>query len=81
MPTTPRTINLPLKLDHGQLSLFLHILDYATFAPTMQLKLKHTSCWNDLSITTLEINLHHYLRTDVQVDSQVFLSIRPPSLL
>ena len=34
LPTAPRTIDLPLKVDDGWLSLSLEILDYATFAPT-----------------------------------------------
>jgi hypothetical protein len=38
LPTAPQTTSLPLKLDNGRLSLSLEILDYATFAPIMQLK-------------------------------------------
>jgi hypothetical protein len=34
--TSSWTIDLSLKLDDGQLSLPLGILDYATFAPSMQ---------------------------------------------
>ncbi len=33
--TAPRTIGLPSKLDGGQLSLSLEIIDYATFALMM----------------------------------------------
>jgi hypothetical protein len=51
LPTTPQTINLPLKLGNGQLSLSLEMLDYATFAPIIQLKLRHISCWNVPYIT------------------------------
>ena len=40
------TIVLPLKLDNVWLSLSLEILDYATFAPIMQLKMSHNLCWN-----------------------------------
>ena len=33
VPTTPQTIDLSMKLDDGQLSLSLEILNYATFDP------------------------------------------------
>ena len=56
------TIDLPWKPDDGQLSLSLGILDYATFAPIMRLKMRHISCWNVPYITPLEISFHHYLR-------------------
>ena len=38
------TIDLPLKLDNGQLSLSLEILDYDTSAPTMQFETRHIYC-------------------------------------
>ena len=50
---------------HGvdvRLSLPLETIDYATFAPMMQLKMRHTLCWNVPYITPLEESFHHYLR-------------------
>ena len=64
--TALQIIDLPLKLDDGQLSLSLKILDYVTFAPIMQLKMKHILCWNVPYTTPLEISFHHYLKTQVQ---------------
>ena len=61
--TSPLTIDFQLKLDNGQLSLYLEILDYATFAPIMHLKMRHTLCWNVPYIASLEMSFHHYLRT------------------
>ena len=46
LPTTPRT-----KLVGKWLCLSLEILDYATFSPRMQLKMRHTSCWDGPYIT------------------------------
>jgi hypothetical protein len=44
-------------------SISLEILDYATFALTMQLKVRHISCWNVPYTTPLDIiSIHHYLR-------------------
>ena len=57
-----RSIDLQLKLGSGQLSLILEIIDYATFALTMQLKTRHTLCWSVPNITLLEIGRHQYLR-------------------
>ena len=65
MPTAPLTIDLPLKLDDERLSPFLEILDYATFTYTMQLKMRHISCWNIPFIASLEISFNHYFKTDV----------------
>ena len=39
-------IELPFKLDDGRVSLSPEILDYTTFAPIMQLKMRHILCWN-----------------------------------
>ena len=39
LPTALSTIDLLLKLDRRQLSLSLEIVDYATFALKMQLKM------------------------------------------
>ena len=66
LPTTPRTANLSLNLDDGLL--FLEILDYATSAPTMQLKMRHILCW-DVPYATplLETSLHHYLKKLLEV--------------
>ena len=82
LPTAPRTVDLPLKLDDEQLSLSLEILDYGTFAPIMQLKMMHLSCWNVPYITPLEISSHHYLRRSsrnlksfFQLDHQVDISL------
>ena len=51
LPIGPRPIDLTLKLDDGRLSLSLEILDYATFAPIMQLKMRRISFWNAPYIT------------------------------
>ena len=59
LPTTPRTVDLPLQLADGQQSLSVEILDYVTFAPIMQLKMRHISCWNVPYISRLEISSHH----------------------
>ena len=61
LPTAPRTIDLLLKLDDERVSLSLEILDHATSAPIMQLRMKHIWCWNVPYTTTLEICFHHYL--------------------
>ena len=64
MPATPQTIDFPLKLGDGQVSPSLKILDYATFAPIVQLKIWPISCWNAPYLQPhLEISFHHYLRT------------------
>ena len=39
-----QTIDLSLILDDERLSVSLEILEYATFSPTMQLKMKHITC-------------------------------------
>ena len=57
------TIDLPLKLDDERVSLSLEILEYAAFAPIMQLKMRHISCWNVPNTTPLEMSFHHYLET------------------
>ena len=46
----------------GQLSLSLAILDFVTFAPTMQFIMRHVLRWNDPYIIPLEISFHHHLR-------------------
>ena len=46
LPTTPRIIDLPLKLDDDQLSLSLEILDYATFCSYNAVENKAHLCWN-----------------------------------
>ena len=68
LPTTPRTADLSLNLDDGLLFLALEILDYATSAPTMQLKMRHILCW-DVPYATplLETSLHHYLKKLLEV--------------
>ena len=40
--------------------------DNATFALTMQLKTRHTLCWNVPYITPLEISFCHYMRMQYQ---------------
>ena len=52
--TTPQTINLSLKPDHGWVPLSLEILDCATFSPIMQSKMGHTLCW--------KVSLHNPIR-------------------
>ena len=37
-------LHLALKLEDGQLPLALEILDYATFAPILHLKMRHIVC-------------------------------------
>ena len=59
LPTAPQTIDFPLKFDDGQLSLSLELPNGVTFAPTMQLKMRHISCWNVPYTTPLEISFHH----------------------
>ena len=56
-----QTIDLPLRLDNGRISLSLEIIDHVIFALIMQLKMRHILCWNVPSITPLEISFHHYL--------------------
>ena len=57
----PWIIDLPLKMDGGQLSLFLEIIDYATFTLTMFLKMRQTLWWSFLCIARLEKIFNHYL--------------------
>ena len=46
------------SMVNGRLSLFLDIIiDYATFAPIMQLKVRQALCWNVPFITPLEISI------------------------
>ena len=47
-----------MKLDDGQLSLFLEMLDYAAFALVMLLKMNHILCWNVPYISPLAISFH-----------------------
>ena len=60
--TTPCIIDLPMKLDNIWLSLFLEILDYATFALMMWLKMRHHLCWSITSTMPLEMTFNHYFK-------------------
>ena len=71
LPTAPQIIVLSLKLVNGRLSLSLEIIDHATFAPIMQLKMKHTLCKSVPYTTPLEIHLYHYFRNVVLGEPQV----------
>jgi hypothetical protein len=59
------TSNHRLSIETGRWTTIptLSTPNYATFAPTMQLKMRHISCWNVPYTTPLEIRFHHYLRT------------------
>ena len=56
----------------GWLILFLEIIDYATFALTMQFKARHTLCWSVSYIIPLEINFHRYFRKQYKGASSLF---------
>ena len=43
--TTPRIIDLPLRVVVGQLSQSLEITYYATFSLTISMKTRLNSCW------------------------------------
>jgi hypothetical protein len=83
LPITPRTIDLSLKLDDGQLSVSLEMLDYAPFSPLMQLKTRHISCWNVPDTTPLKINFHNLLenvasrslKSSFQLDPQININL------
>jgi hypothetical protein len=60
--TTPRIIDLSLKLASGQLSQSLEIRDHAIFALTLYLKMTQTLCWSVLSTTPSHISSFHYMR-------------------
>ena len=76
--TAPLTIYQPLKLDNDQLSLLPEILDYATFAPIMQLKNetlykpirdKFASLLKNVVLGVLE----SFFQLDHQVDISLYL--------
>ena len=52
-------IDLPLKLDSGQMSLSLKIINHATFALMKQLKTRHTFCQITPYPTPLKMSFHH----------------------
>ena len=58
-------MDLPLKLDGGWLSLYLDIIDNATFSLIMYLKIRHTFVL-EISFnqcrTPLEISFNQYMR-------------------
>jgi hypothetical protein len=59
---TLQVIHFSLKLVDGQLSLCVEIIDYATSALIMRLKMRHTLQWSVPCLTPIEISFHHYLR-------------------
>ena len=69
----PQTINLPLKLDNGQ-------LDYSTFTLIMQLKMSYISCWNVPYIISFILenvilgSLKPFFQVDPQVDINLYLA-------
>ena len=80
--TASQIINLSLKLDGGQVSLSLEMIDYATFALIMQSKMRHTLCWNVPNITPLiqvsiiiwQGSLKSSFHLDQQVDIGLYLA-------
>lgn len=49
------------KSDDGWLSLSLHIIVYAAFAPITQWRTRHILCGTSPYLTPLETSSHHYL--------------------
>ena len=84
--TAPQTIILPLKLYNGWLPLSIEILNYATFAPIMQLKKKHILCWNTPYIAPINNefpslfekvalrSLGSFFQLDHQIDIMLYLT-------